>query len=146
MDAHDHVYRVLNIVRLFNIPRVLQDAVLLRVFPFTLTRFAKRWVDRLAPGAVNTLDLFKKPLSKGPQLDKECPLNEEVKQVEEVKYNKFGRPAPFDGNNRAKFLIGASVNVMPRNTFEYSRLVNLRNTNMLVELADMTKKAPLGLS
>ncbi|GJY82290.1 putative nucleotidyltransferase, ribonuclease H [Tanacetum coccineum] len=39
--------------------------------------------------------------------------------------------------------LGASVNVMPRNTFEYLRLANLRNTNMLVEMADMTKKAPL---
>ncbi|GJU57287.1 RNA-directed DNA polymerase, eukaryota, reverse transcriptase zinc-binding domain protein [Tanacetum coccineum] len=38
--------------------------------------------------------------------------------------------------------LGASVNVMPRNIFEYLRLANLRNTNMLVEMADMTKKAP----
>ncbi|GJV72305.1 hypothetical protein Tco_1492300 [Tanacetum coccineum] len=38
----------------------------------------------------------------------------------------------------------ASVNVMPRNIFEYLRLSNLRNTNMLVEMADMTKKSPLG--
>ncbi|GKA00318.1 hypothetical protein Tco_0672868 [Tanacetum coccineum] len=50
-DAHDHVNRVLNIVSLFNIPRVSQDAVLLCVFSFTLTRAAKRWVDRLTPGA-----------------------------------------------------------------------------------------------
>ncbi|GKD58802.1 hypothetical protein Tco_1296311 [Tanacetum coccineum] len=42
--------------------------------------------------------------------------------------------------------LGASVNVIPRNIFEYLRLANLRNTNMLVEMADMTKKAPLGLS
>ncbi|GJV57879.1 hypothetical protein Tco_1458884 [Tanacetum coccineum] len=41
--------------------------------------------------------------------------------------------------------LGASVNVIPRNTFEYLRLANLRNTNMLVEMADMMKKAPLGL-
>nr|GEV63658.1 hypothetical protein [Tanacetum cinerariifolium]GEX46780.1 hypothetical protein [Tanacetum cinerariifolium] len=41
--------------------------------------------------------------------------------------------------------LGASVNVMPRNTFEYLRLANLGNTNMLVEMADMTKKAPLGI-
>ncbi|GKB02474.1 putative reverse transcriptase domain-containing protein [Tanacetum coccineum] len=41
--------------------------------------------------------------------------------------------------------LGASVNVMPRNTFEYLRLANLRNTNMLVEKADMTNKAPLGI-
>ncbi|GKF20562.1 putative reverse transcriptase domain-containing protein [Tanacetum coccineum] len=41
--------------------------------------------------------------------------------------------------------LGASVNVMPRKTFEYLRLANLRNTNMLVEMADMTKKEPLGV-
>ncbi|GKC40396.1 hypothetical protein Tco_1052780, partial [Tanacetum coccineum] len=37
-----------------------QDAVLLRVFPFTLTEAAKRRVDRITPGAVNTWDLLKK--------------------------------------------------------------------------------------
>ncbi|GJS87034.1 hypothetical protein Tco_0769670 [Tanacetum coccineum] len=42
-DAHDHIDRVLNIVGLFNIPRVAKDAVMLRVFPFTLTVAAKRW-------------------------------------------------------------------------------------------------------
>ncbi|GJZ93469.1 zinc knuckle CX2CX4HX4C containing protein, partial [Tanacetum coccineum] len=161
-DAHDHVDRVLDIVSLFNIPGVSQDTTLLRVFPFTLTGAAKRWVDRLTPGAVNTWELLKKafiqrycPPSKtakqledihnfkqesgeslyqawqrniintdglaaiiskldnlgrdikkqkenvhaiqvgcqiceGPHLNKECPLNEEVKQVEEVKYGEFG--------------------------------------------------------
>nr|GEV75477.1 hypothetical protein [Tanacetum cinerariifolium] len=122
-DAHDHVDRVLNIVSLFNILGVSQDAVLLCVFLFTLTRIAKRWVDRLTPGVVNTWDIFKKAfiqrslssssntaglaavvskldnlgrgmknlkenvhaiqvgcqICKGPQLDKECPLNKEVK-------------------------------------------------------------------
>ncbi|GKA62843.1 hypothetical protein Tco_0762362 [Tanacetum coccineum] len=169
-------------------------------------------------------------ICKGPHLDKECPLNEEVKQVEEVKYGEFGRPALFSESNGAKFCVetqieqltkelksrttngapssstgqykvvnadheaphisssklnnlqkvsdaqrdqnkeerttkvlqcqllsrelnpgnftlpctigkfnfygmadlGASVNVMPKNTFEYLRLANLRNTNMLV--------------
>ncbi|GKF39196.1 hypothetical protein Tco_0119257, partial [Tanacetum coccineum] len=64
-DAHDQVDRVLNIVSLFNIPRVSKDAVLLRVFPFTLTGSAKRWVDRLTSGAVNTWASLRKPLSKG---------------------------------------------------------------------------------
>ncbi|GJZ87678.1 hypothetical protein Tco_0659288 [Tanacetum coccineum] len=126
-DAHDHVDRVFNIVTL---PGVSHDAVLLRVFPFTLTGSAKRWVDRLTPRAVNTWDLLKKSLylkhegtlsrnissnsdtdglaaviskldnlgrdmkklkenvhaiqvgcqiCKGPHIDKEYPLNEEVK-------------------------------------------------------------------
>ncbi|GKF35127.1 hypothetical protein Tco_0108327 [Tanacetum coccineum] len=42
-DTHNHIDRVLSIVGLFNIPRVSKDAVMLRVFPFILTRTAKRW-------------------------------------------------------------------------------------------------------
>nr|GFB69943.1 hypothetical protein [Tanacetum cinerariifolium] len=59
-NAHDHVDRILDIVSLFNIPGVSQDTALLRMFPFTLIRSAKRWVDRHTPGAVNTWDLLKK--------------------------------------------------------------------------------------
>ncbi|GJV13532.1 hypothetical protein Tco_1355073 [Tanacetum coccineum] len=42
-----------------------------------------------------------------PHLDKECPLNEEVKQVEEVNYGGFGHPAPFNGSNGTKFRVGS---------------------------------------
>ncbi|GKA76627.1 hypothetical protein Tco_0783088 [Tanacetum coccineum] len=45
-------------------------------------------------------------ICEGPHLDKECPLNEEVKQMEEVKYGEFGHPAPFNGSNGAKFRVG----------------------------------------
>ncbi|GJS40785.1 hypothetical protein Tco_0565828 [Tanacetum coccineum] len=138
--AHDHVDRVLNIVSLFNILGVSQDAVLLRVFPFTLTGSAKRWVDRLTLGAgpnlemkptqalmvietmanhsqkwhdrtssrnmssssdtdglaavISKLDNLGRDIKKLKEnvhaiqvthLDKECPLNEEVKQIDEVK-------------------------------------------------------------
>ncbi|GKA44104.1 hypothetical protein Tco_0736828 [Tanacetum coccineum] len=38
-------------------------------------------------------------ICKGPNLDKDCPLNEEVKQIEEVRYGEFGRTTPFNGNN-----------------------------------------------
>ncbi|GKF21454.1 hypothetical protein Tco_0070092, partial [Tanacetum coccineum] len=41
-----------------------------------------------------------------PYLDKECPLNEEIKQVEEVKYGEFGLRAPLNGSNGAKFRVG----------------------------------------
>ncbi|GJW52057.1 hypothetical protein Tco_0093408 [Tanacetum coccineum] len=53
-NAHEHVERVLDIVSLFNIPGVSHDAVMLRVFPITLTRAAKRWVDRLPLGTVDS--------------------------------------------------------------------------------------------
>ncbi|GJY56867.1 hypothetical protein Tco_0455982, partial [Tanacetum coccineum] len=43
-------------------------------------------------------------LFRGTHLDKECPLNEEVKSAKEVKYEEFGRPSPFD--NGAKYRVG----------------------------------------
>ncbi|GJU70480.1 reverse transcriptase domain-containing protein [Tanacetum coccineum] len=158
-DAHEHVEGVLDILSLFNIPGVTHDAVMLHVFPITLTRAAKRWVNRLSPRTVDSLDLLKKafiqrycPPSKTAKqledirnfkqdgsssrnidrssnyegiaaivsklyaiqvgcqfcerahLDKECPLNEEVKSAEEVKYEEFGRPSPF--SNGAKYSVG----------------------------------------
>ncbi|GJZ67466.1 putative reverse transcriptase domain, ribonuclease H-like domain, aspartic peptidase domain protein [Tanacetum coccineum] len=45
-------------------------------------------------------------ICEGPHLDKECPLNEEVKQLEEVKYREFRRSVPFNGSNGAKFHVG----------------------------------------
>ncbi|GJR30775.1 hypothetical protein Tco_1107007 [Tanacetum coccineum] len=59
-DAHEHVERVLDIVSLFNISGVTRDAVMLRVSPITLIGVAKRWVDRLSPGTVNSWDILKK--------------------------------------------------------------------------------------
>ncbi|GJS98745.1 hypothetical protein Tco_0819915 [Tanacetum coccineum] len=78
-DAHDHIDRVLNIVSLFNISGVSKDAVMLLVFPFTLTRAAKRWVDRLTPGAINTWDLLKKAF-----IQRYCPPSNTAKQLEDI--------------------------------------------------------------
>ncbi|GJT59625.1 reverse transcriptase domain-containing protein [Tanacetum coccineum] len=221
-------------------------------FPITLTEAAKRWVDKLSLGTVDSWDLLKKPLSKGcklcggAHLDKECPLNEEVKSVEEVKPSleelmskhleestrrraemeewvkklqenaKTATEVPnlsvgqckavyandgalidnkssnetnevsFIANNKAqeaqeeddvptKVLpcqlplkelnprsftlpctirslnfyvmadLGASVNVIPRSMFEHIKLSNLNKTAMLVEMDDMTKRAPIGI-
>nr|GEZ54113.1 hypothetical protein [Tanacetum cinerariifolium] len=44
-------------------------------------------------------------ICEGPHLDKDCPLNEEVKQVEEVRYREFGHITPFNGSNRGKFCV-----------------------------------------
>ncbi|GJX79061.1 hypothetical protein Tco_0327210 [Tanacetum coccineum] len=35
-----------------------------------------------------------------------CSLNEEVKQLEEVKYGEFGRSASFNKSNGAKYCVG----------------------------------------
>ncbi|GKD60434.1 hypothetical protein Tco_1297943 [Tanacetum coccineum] len=42
-------------------------------------------------------------ICEGPYLDKDCPLNEEVKQVEEVRYGEFRRTTPFNESNGGKF-------------------------------------------
>ncbi|GKC07314.1 hypothetical protein Tco_0998924 [Tanacetum coccineum] len=61
------------------LPNVSKDAVLLRVFPFTLTRAAKRWVDRLTPGDVNTWDLHKNAFTQ-----RYCPPSKTAKQLKDV--------------------------------------------------------------
>ncbi|GKA56718.1 hypothetical protein Tco_0755790 [Tanacetum coccineum] len=40
---------------------------------------------------------------RGAHLNKECPLNEEVKSMEEVKYGEFRCHPPFSGGNGAKY-------------------------------------------
>nr|GFA11532.1 hypothetical protein [Tanacetum cinerariifolium] len=49
-----------------------------------------------------------------------------------------------DDNLSSKDL-GPSVNVMHKSMFGHSKVANLKETNMLVEMADMTKKVPLGI-
>ncbi|GJZ95835.1 hypothetical protein Tco_0668169 [Tanacetum coccineum] len=41
--------------------------------------------------------------------------------------------------------LGANVNVMPKSMFKHLKLANLKEIDILVEMADMTKKAPLGI-
>ncbi|GKD84529.1 reverse transcriptase domain-containing protein [Tanacetum coccineum] len=41
--------------------------------------------------------------------------------------------------------LGARVNVLPRNIFEYLELTNLSETEMLVEMENIRKKAPIGI-
>ncbi|GJT73919.1 putative reverse transcriptase domain-containing protein [Tanacetum coccineum] len=41
--------------------------------------------------------------------------------------------------------VGAGTNMMPKSLFEHLKLTNLKKTSMVVEMADMTKKAPLGI-
>ncbi|GKC95483.1 hypothetical protein Tco_1160925 [Tanacetum coccineum] len=49
------------------------------------------------------------------------------------------------GRDMKKLKERASVNVLPRKIFKYLKLTNLSETEMLVEMADMRKKAPLGI-
>ncbi|GKF74008.1 hypothetical protein Tco_0220340 [Tanacetum coccineum] len=52
---------------------------MLHVFPITLTGAAKRWVDRLSPGTVNSWDLLKKAF-----IQRYCPPSKTTKKLEEI--------------------------------------------------------------
>ncbi|GJR42431.1 phospholipase-like protein [Tanacetum coccineum] len=41
--------------------------------------------------------------------------------------------------------LGASVNVMPKSLFKHLKLADLKETSMMVGMADITKKSPLGI-
>ncbi|GJS56504.1 putative reverse transcriptase domain-containing protein [Tanacetum coccineum] len=180
-DVHEYVEWVLDIVSLFKYSRSNTRRSQATRFPIILTGAAKRWVDRLSLGTVDSWDLLKKsfiqrycPPSKtakqleeirnfkqdgdetlyqawkryidsssntkgiaaivskldslgrgmkkikenvhaiqvgcqtcgGAHLDNECPLNEEVKSIEEVKYGEFRHPPPFSGGNETKYHVG----------------------------------------
>nr|GEY86373.1 hypothetical protein [Tanacetum cinerariifolium] len=129
-DAHDHVDRVLNIGP---IPGMTPTQALTAIQ--TMANHSQKWHDGTSSRNVSSnsntnglavivsnvdnlgRDMIKLKenvyaiqvgcqICESPHLDKECPLNEEFKQVEEVKYGKFGRPAPFNGSNEAKFRVG----------------------------------------
>ncbi|GJZ81935.1 hypothetical protein Tco_0646929 [Tanacetum coccineum] len=146
-DAHDHIDQVLSIVGLFNIPGVSKDAVMLRVFPFTLTRSTKRWVDRLAPGTINTWDLLKKAF-----IQRYCPPSMTAKQLEDIhnfkqegdkslyqaweKYNGMLYKCPtYDINNHQKTIDDHSKKWHDRTT---SR--NVESSSSKDGLADLVNK------
>ncbi|GJV88852.1 hypothetical protein Tco_1532790 [Tanacetum coccineum] len=64
-DAHEHVERVLDIFSLFNTPGFTHDAVMLHVFPITLTGAAKRWFDRIPSGTISTCDYVDRKSTNG---------------------------------------------------------------------------------
>ncbi|GJY24710.1 putative reverse transcriptase domain-containing protein [Tanacetum coccineum] len=190
-NAHEHVERVLDIVSLFNIPGVSHDAVMLCVFPITLTRAAKRWLEEIRnfkqegdetlyqawernikgssnskgiAAIISKLDNLGRYIKKlkenvhtiqvgcqncgGAHLDKDCPLNEEVKSVEE-EAKLGGAYEQTPGGIKAKksrdgrIDLGAGINVIPKTMFEHLKLAQLKKTDMLVEMANMTKRSPI---
>ncbi|GJZ29269.1 phospholipase-like protein [Tanacetum coccineum] len=64
----------------------------------------------------------------------------------ELNLGSFTLPCTINGFNLYSMVdLGASVNVMPKSIFEHLKLASLKETSMVVEMADMTKKAPLGI-
>ncbi|GJR03921.1 reverse transcriptase domain-containing protein [Tanacetum coccineum] len=63
--------------------------------------------------------------------NKEAPLN-----------NKLTNPTKYLLSKK-KVYLGTSINVIPKSMFEHLKLARLKKTDMLVEMADTTKRAPI---
>ncbi|GJR76112.1 hypothetical protein Tco_0088477 [Tanacetum coccineum] len=122
-DAHDHIDRVHSIVGLFNIPGVSKDVgPILGMTPAqaliaiqTIADHFQKWQNGTTSRSIRSSSssdglaaLVGCQICEGPHLDKDCPLNEEVKQVEEVIYGEIRQTTPFNKNNEGKFRIGPS--------------------------------------
>ncbi|GKE62086.1 hypothetical protein Tco_1512453, partial [Tanacetum coccineum] len=79
-DAHEHVRRVLDITNLFHIPGATRDVVMLRVFPITFTRAARRWKNLLPAGSISTWYLLEKEFIR-----KYYPPLKYAKKLEEIR-------------------------------------------------------------
>ncbi|GJY19753.1 retrovirus-related pol polyprotein from transposon TNT 1-94 [Tanacetum coccineum] len=73
-----------------------------------------------------------------------CNVNFEIKSqfMCELREDTFSENKNEDAHNH---IDRASINVMPMIIFEHLHLTNLKKTNMLYEMAEMSKKAPLGI-
>ncbi|GKF97413.1 hypothetical protein Tco_0293234 [Tanacetum coccineum] len=72
----------------------------------TMAGHSQKWHDMTSSSNISSNNTDGLVAIIRPHLNKECPLNKEVKQVEEVKNGEFRRPAPFNGSNGAKFHVG----------------------------------------
>ncbi|GJU40648.1 hypothetical protein Tco_1193605 [Tanacetum coccineum] len=116
-DAHDHVDRVLYIELSTlgtSLKRPLSKGPIPGMKPtqaltviLIMADHSQKWHDgKSSRNVSSSSDTNRLTTVIRPHLDKECPLNEEVKQVDEVKYGEFGLPAPFNGSSGAKFRVG----------------------------------------
>ncbi|GKE09995.1 hypothetical protein Tco_1413546 [Tanacetum coccineum] len=95
-DGHEHVERVLDIVSLFNIPGVSHMYC-------PPSRTAKQ-LEEIRNFKQKGDETLYQAWERRSRLDKDCPLNEEVKSIKEAKYGEFGRSSPF--SNGAKYSVG----------------------------------------
>ncbi|GJV55541.1 putative reverse transcriptase domain-containing protein [Tanacetum coccineum] len=68
----------------------------------------------------------------------ETPLNNTINEPHKVSF-------VYDKGIQVAQEEGASVNLIPKSMFEHLKLARLKKIDILVEMADMTKSAPIGI-
>ncbi|KAH7688674.1 Retrotransposon gag domain-containing protein [Dioscorea alata] len=78
-DPHAHLSRFLQICSIFKINSVSDDAIRLRLFPFSLRGATYRWLTSLAPGSITTWkDMVEKFLARYFPPSKAARLRQEI--------------------------------------------------------------------
>ncbi|GKE70145.1 retrovirus-related pol polyprotein from transposon TNT 1-94 [Tanacetum coccineum] len=78
-DANEHIEKVLEIVNLFHVPNIIEDQLMLRVFPISLTGAVSRWLGNEPTGSIKTWEDLKIKF-----LNKYCPPGRTAKKMEEI--------------------------------------------------------------
>ncbi|GJX17646.1 retrovirus-related pol polyprotein from transposon TNT 1-94 [Tanacetum coccineum] len=78
-DANEHIKKVLEVVDLFHIPKVIQDQIMLRAFPVSLTGAASRWLRNPPSSSITTWEVLKTKF-----LNKYCPPARTAKKMEKI--------------------------------------------------------------
>ncbi|GJS51815.1 zinc knuckle CX2CX4HX4C containing protein [Tanacetum coccineum] len=120
---------------------VTQDAVMLCIFPITLTGAAKRSLNNLKIFATSS-KMEKRHYTRLGKVYDDAPFNDassnETNKIHEVSFIDV-QVAQEDDDLPSK---GLPCQLLPK---EVNPGPNLKETNMLVEIADITKKVPLGV-
>nr|GFB58904.1 hypothetical protein [Tanacetum cinerariifolium] len=85
-DENEHIEKVLEIVKLFHIPKVTQDHIILQAFHVSLTGAVSRWLRNQPSGSITNWDVLKTKF-----LNKYYPPARTAKKMEEI-YNFLQEP------------------------------------------------------
>ncbi|GJV57627.1 hypothetical protein Tco_1458632 [Tanacetum coccineum] len=80
-------------------------------------------------------------ICKGPHLYKDCPLNKEVKQVEEVRYGELGRTTPFERNNGGRQILAETI----KKYIEEASMRQVTDIAKMVKIKDKLDKTEHGI-
>ncbi|GKB43839.1 hypothetical protein Tco_0888781 [Tanacetum coccineum] len=94
---------------------------------------------------LSVMDLHIRIDNRSPVGEKRPILEELMNKHWEESTRRRTEMKEWESNFYAMADLGASVNVTPKSIFEHLKLARLKKTDMLVEMADMTKRSPIGI-
>nr|GEX15782.1 hypothetical protein [Tanacetum cinerariifolium] len=137
----EHIGKVLEVASLFNI----NDFALLRVFPLTLVRVAKRWFNKTSPEHAKNWDELKQNF-----IQRFCPPAVILEQLGEIQKEPGSFILSCTINNttvsNALADLEASISNMPFSLFKRLGLRNPEPINMVIEMADRSMQSPRGIT